>query len=128
MSGSHYETTNSNFLRRLVAEAPALNFVLIHHLALYDELLSHLFMADIARWAESVANSVEGGTEDLSSTLNLLDIGWIEGGHSVQEMIADSFLENLTMSGRLWDLLPKDLRTAAQRIHDTQPRSDEPVE
>lgn len=121
MSETDYEKSNNAYLLRLVEEVPELNAVLTRHLELHYELLSHLFMADIARWAESVANAIDGEPDALSKTLGLLDVGWIEGGWGVHEMIADPFLENLAMSGRLWDLLPNDLREAAGRIHDSQP-------
>lgn len=121
MTETDYEKSNNAYLVRLVEEVPELSSVLSVHLELYDEMLSHLFMADIARWAESVANSIEGEATAVSKVLYLLDVGWIEGGRGIHEMIADSFLENLAMSGRLWDVLPKDLRAAAERIHDSQP-------
>lgn len=109
------------FLRQLVRAVPALSETLTNHLELHGEMLSRLFMADIARWAVFAANTSEGKADDLSKALQIMDVGWIEGGHNVHEMIADSFLENLEMSGPLWELLPIDLRTAAQTMHDTQP-------
>jgi hypothetical protein len=114
------EASNINFLSRLVAEVPELRATLTQHLEWHGEILSTLFMGDIARWADTAANSVSSHTA-LSRTLDLLDVAWIEGGRSVHTMIADSFLENLAVSGPLWELLPADLRRAAEQIHESQP-------
>jgi hypothetical protein len=114
------EASNIKFLNWLVAEVPELSATLTQHLEWYDEILSTLFMGDIARWADTAANSVSTQAA-VSRTLDLLDMAWIEGGRSVHTMIADSFLENLVMSGPLWELLPTDLRRAAEQIHESQP-------
>ena len=85
------------FIGALVSEIPQLLPLLQDHLDEQEgEILPHLFMADLERWAEILVN--EGSEEqrcELSRFLNCLELAFETRGEEVQELISASFLEHL---------------------------------
>lgn len=85
---------DETFLRRLIADHPALRPMLDEHLDDMDgEMLPHLLMADIQRWVEGSApgdTAVAAVVRDLDSALAEA----IErGDEPVENLITVSFLE-----------------------------------
>ena len=86
------------FVKRLVAEVPQLGPLLDEHMTYYDELLTHVFMADVSRFAieeHKRTKGHDGHTEPLDVLFSTLEAGARDSSEDVQELISVSFLENL---------------------------------
>jgi hypothetical protein len=76
----------------LAREIKALDGLRREHLADFEDLLPHLLMSDISRWAEHT-DSIDSA--DVDVLLALLDRLYAEGDVNVQNMINVSFIEML---------------------------------
>ena len=83
-----------HFAGQLISAVPALLSVRDRHLEEYDELLPHVFMGDVTRFA--VANAGTGNSGgSLPALLAVLEKGLNSDNHAVAELIGVSFVENL---------------------------------
>lgn len=84
-----------SFVKLLLDAVPELKPVYEEHIDDYDELLEHVFMGDVARFAEHlyVANP---NSESLFRLLEVLDKLYVVGDEKLKELISVSFLENLS--------------------------------
>lgn len=78
----------------LADRCPALLPVLQQHVDEWDGLLSHLFMADLSRWAVE-RYLADPDDKDLACLLEQLEAAYAAGREDDTEIIAVSFLENL---------------------------------
>lgn len=87
------------FVLELRHQVPELESLFGEHIVDYDEILPHVLMSDVAKFAEEMdAKAAQGSiraTEVLSHLLNLLEDGMHNGDETTKELIAASFLENL---------------------------------
>jgi hypothetical protein len=89
-------------MEHLVALLPALASGYREHVDYYDEPLSHLFMADIVRWAEDPAASSEQQVATLCAALD----AWYPIGTSYDRNLVDvSYIENFSEQSRIVPLL-----------------------
>lgn len=64
------------------------------------EVLPHLLMADVERWAEAeIAKSDESARAFVREVLAFLEVAYATQGSEVEELIAVSFLEHLPRPG-----------------------------
>jgi hypothetical protein len=83
-----------DFVSRLVTAVPKLAPVYQQHFADNDELLPHVFMGDVTRFA--IANAEhEDSAGSLSALLALLESELNSSDSEVAELIGVSFVENL---------------------------------
>jgi hypothetical protein len=75
-------------------EFPALRPAFKDHLETYAEILPHVFMAEVCRWAVRTA-AIDQFDRELVALLGFLENALVRDGDSVEELIATSFLENL---------------------------------
>ncbi len=104
------------FINDLVEEVPTLRPLLQEHLEdNYDEILPHLFLADVLRWA--LANP---GDDATTTVFGYLDQAFRSGDEERQELIATGFLENLPRRGEVgWEVrsrLGPALQAEAERV------------
>lgn len=96
MSGTH---DSENFVLKLTRDVPRLGPLLAQHVEYFDELLSHVFMGDVSRFAiAEFARCTDGGGSgcpDLLALLAALEQGFWDGDEGVQNLISVSFLENV---------------------------------
>ena len=94
-------TASEDFMAHLLREVPALSEKYREHEAAYDQMLSHVLMGDLARLALELSGQSELPQESdappLTQLLDALDRGMRSTSPSVKELIAVSFLENLTV-------------------------------
>ncbi len=100
------------FTGALVWAFPELLDELGEHLADNDgELLPHVFMASVERWAETL---VSDRRSDLDRLLTVLADGYDAGHESVQNLVDVSFVENLPYpdepNAEIRGMLPAALR------------------
>jgi hypothetical protein len=112
------------FIGALVWRFPELMDDLGEHLADNNrELLPHVFMASVEKWAESL---LEGRTSELEALLNFLADGVAGGLESVQNLIDVSFVENLPYpdepTAAIRAMLPAELRSLLR--HGIEPESE----
>jgi hypothetical protein len=91
---------DSEFLiDQLASRIPPLRVLLEEHEAEYGELLSHVFMGDVSRFACEQYHQTACGAGDARATLallcSILDTAAKEGDEDVKELVSVSFLENL---------------------------------
>lgn len=90
---------NATYVRELTEAVPRLQPLLARHVEYFDELLSHVFMGEVSRFAVAeFARCTDGegsGCPDLIALLAALEQGFCDGGEDVQNLIAVSFLENV---------------------------------
>jgi hypothetical protein len=83
----------------LAAKMPALRARLEQHRADFDELLPHVFMGDVSRYAIEQYHHFARGAGDAADALRLLfsitEVAAREGTEDVKELISVSFLENI---------------------------------
>lgn len=93
-------TGTEDFMAHLLREVPALSEKYREHEAAYDQILPHVLMGDLARLALELSGRAELATEHTKSTLTqllgALDSGMRSTSAPVKELIAVSFLENVT--------------------------------
>lgn len=75
--------------------------LLAEHLKEQDgEVLPHLLMADLERWAEAeLGKGQEGSRASVQAVLEFLEDAYATQGDEVEELIAVSFLEHLPRAG-----------------------------
>ncbi|HEX5727227.1 MAG TPA: hypothetical protein VFX98_17280 [Longimicrobiaceae bacterium] len=91
---------SENLVHELAAAIPALRGLLEEHLDFYEELLPHVFMGDVSRYAFGEYERLAGGGEaspSLSQLLSLLERAARDGGGHVRDLVGASFLENLAV-------------------------------
>ena len=90
------------FIGALVHDHPVLRPILQEHLDdLSGQVLPHLLIADVERWAEREALAGRSGPgSDLGAVLAATERGFaLEGASDVGELISVSFLEHLPRPG-----------------------------
>lgn len=108
------------FVGALAHQFPEVLPLLAEHLSDQEgEVLPHLFMADLERWAEKkVMSDYDGPCGELREVLDFLEFAFSAAGAEVEELIAVSFLEHLPrpgepgceLRGMLGPLLSEQLR------------------
>lgn len=84
-----------SFTVALLEAVPELEPVYKAHIDNNDEVLEHVFMGDVTRFAEQIyAGDPE--SECLARLLKFLDDAFATGDEMVQELVSVSFLENLS--------------------------------
>lgn len=87
-----------SFVGALVRRNRVLLHVLEEHLVDQEgEVLPHLFMADVERWAEAALQSGQRG--DVEQVLEQLELEFNGPDDDVREVISASFLEHLPRPG-----------------------------
>lgn len=100
---------NVDFMNLLCAEVPMTREVFTEHLDEYDgELVPHLLMADLTRWAEDSTRA--GG--DVRPFIYFLSQQLGPAVGNVRDLILASFIEQLEPHSPLLRLLPDNLRRA----------------
>ena len=106
-----------HFLQALTQQVPGAQPIIDEHLAEYDEVLLHLLVADLQRWA--VALFDDGDSAQLSDLLALVDQGLRDGDEQVTNAVAVSFVENSEpwngVTRPFIQAWPADLRAEAER-------------
>ena len=85
------------FVGALVDRFPDLMPLLHDHLEVYDELLTHVFMADVTQWAIDLES--RGDSETLTELLEYLEGKFRDGSAEEREIVGVSFVENLPDPG-----------------------------
>lgn len=85
----------TSFIRLLLHEIPELKLVYDQHIDDYDELLEHVFMGDVTRFAEQLYVT-DPRSECLIRLLRFLDKSYAVEDEKLKELISVSFLENLS--------------------------------
>src|SRR5688572_539647 len=111
-------------MTQLLREVPSLTKHFGEHTAMYDDMLPHVLMADVTRFALELADRSREWDNDnssLSRLLEVLDTGMQSNSGLVRELIATSFLENLADGEpgyrALADLLGPALAHEMARLH-----------
>ena len=115
-------TTIPELIAKLSRAEPAVDAVLQEHIADNNELLSHLYMADVTRWL--VANG------PAAPVLAVLEDALVDGDADVRDLILASFVENIEQDDpayrALRAALGPALRTALHEQESWSPRHLEP--
>ena len=95
---------NADFVRELATLSPQLSRLMKVHLEDFDELLPHLYMADVERhaedlWTQRVSDTSGGAQAELQRIIEKLEEGFITGDPDLHDLIAASFLEHLPHLG-----------------------------
>ncbi len=86
-----------SFIKMLLENVPELKSVYDEHIDDYDELLEHVFMGDVTRFAESLYRR-DPNSECLTKLFNFIDKAYLTEDKKLQELISVSFLENLSQN------------------------------
>jgi len=84
-----------SFVKLLLEVCPELIPIYNEHIDDYEELLEHVFMADVTRFAEQLY-IVDSNSDCLTRLLAFLDETFDYGNEIIKELISVSFLENLS--------------------------------
>lgn len=84
----------NTFMMRLLADVPELRSTYEEHLSQNGELLPHVFMADVTRFALAATGKSKEEAA-LKRLLQCLEDGLNSGQKEVHELILASFVENL---------------------------------
>lgn len=89
------------FIEDLIREVPSLAPLQTEHIKEFDEMLPHVFFGELTRYVLRLYNDSCGSdhTQELTTlqqVLDRLEEGFAYGEEKVKELIAVSFLENLT--------------------------------
>ena len=103
------------FVRELVDALPILRSALDSHLYYYDEVLSHVFFGEVSQWALATCASAPDAP-DLTTFLRFLEQGRATGSADIQDLIDQSFLENICGEEQVAAVLPPLLRSRYQEI------------
>jgi hypothetical protein len=99
---SEVPRTAPEFVNWLVERHPGLAPVLEEHLAVFDELLPHVFFGDVTRYASALAQE-STDTAGLDRLLADLDNALVGGpDDEVWDLIGASFVENTLGDDNLW--------------------------
>jgi len=83
-----------SFIKVLLESVPELVPVYDEHIDDYDEVLEHVFMGDVTRFAVEIYKN-DPDSKSLKLLLSLLDKAFSAKDPKLQELISVSFLENL---------------------------------
>jgi hypothetical protein len=87
------------FVNAVTDAVPRLRRLLDRHVAQFDELLPHVFMGAVSRFAigafQRCTTGVARACLELDALLAAIEQGWVAGGEDVHELIGVSFLENV---------------------------------
>lgn len=86
-----------SIIKILLEGVPELVSVYDEHIDDYDEVLEHVFMGDVTRFAVDVYKN-DPDSESLKMLLSLLDKAFSAKDNKLQELISVSFLENLSQN------------------------------
>jgi hypothetical protein len=93
-------TATEDFMAHLLREAPGLSEKYREHKAANDQILPHVLMGDLARLALELSGQSKLPQEPdactLTQLLDALESGMCSTSAAVKELIAVSFLENLS--------------------------------
>ncbi len=87
-----------DFPLRLLVVVPELAPVYAGHIDDYDDVMPHVLMGDVTRFAITLHGAAKEdlvAAEVLGRLLALLERGLVEGAESVKEPVGASFVENL---------------------------------
>ena len=96
-----------SFVMKLVRTFPDLQGALDEHLVDFDDMLPHLFMSDVARWAES---RWQANTPELKKFAALISSAYRYGHSDVQNLLYVSFFEDLTPGSPIFRAVEKAFR------------------
>jgi hypothetical protein len=82
------------FIGVLVDRCPSLLPLLQEHTNTYDELLPHVFLADVTRWVTE-RYKADPSDPGLNAALGYIDEYFAAGSPDDRELVGVSFLENL---------------------------------
>ncbi|MFC9928500.1 hypothetical protein [Streptomyces sp. NPDC127190] len=91
------------FFQGLLQGFPQLEGMRAEHLEFYEEFLSHVFLAEVARWAVGLfGHAGQGVTEEAVGVrlIDFIETAYVHGNCAVRELIRVSFVENLPSSGQ----------------------------
>lgn len=112
------------FIEELRRRVPEVEPLYREHLRDNDELLPHVMMGDIARFAEELHGRSTSGSarasEILSRVLEVLENGMSQDEAATRELIVASFLENLDRSSPSFAQLKNRLGEALSRALENQ--------
>jgi hypothetical protein len=97
------EMNEEQFFHGLLQNFPQLEGLRAEHAEFYEEFLSHVFLADVARWAVSLFSEAGQGLAEEAIGLrliNLIEGAYVHGDCTVRGLIRVSFVENLPYSGQ----------------------------
>lgn len=101
------KTPVEDFVSRLTATSPELTEVHRQHMAEQGELLPHVLMGEITRLVVAVVGCKQP-VDWLNALLQQLEAGLVSGNGDVAELIAVSFVENLSgENAAIQTLLPE---------------------
>ena len=92
--GNKVKTPVDDFVTQLTSTSPVLSEIHRQHILEQGELLPHVLMGEIARVV--VANVGGAPAEWLDTLMRQLEAGLVSGKDAVAELVAVSFVENLT--------------------------------
>lgn len=111
--------TTEEFMLAMAQQVPALASIYREHKSDYDEILPHVLMGDVARFALELVHGSRSGSpnaaDTLPSLLKELERGMQLQDAAVQELIAVSFLENLDDNDRRTAFLAQSFGPALAR-------------
>jgi hypothetical protein len=117
-----------DFVAALLRDVPELEDTYRHHVLAYDEVLPHVLMGDVTRFALKLAELSASSVADaakLERLLAVLEHHMALGASDVRELIAVSFLENLEDTEPGYSCLASRLGTALSsemtRLHGGDP-------
>lgn len=88
-----------SLVHELAAKMPPLRAQLEQHVADYEEVLPHVFMGDVSRYAIEQYRQYAGGAGDAGESLRLLfsvtEVAAQDGDEDLKDLISVSFLENI---------------------------------
>lgn len=97
------EMNEEQFFHGLLQDFPQLESSHAEHVEFYEEFLSHVFLADVVRWAVSLFSEAGHGSAEEAIVLRLINFmegAYVHGDFAVRELIGVSFVENLPYSGQ----------------------------
>lgn len=118
-------TRTVRFVELLSVKFPPLMSILAEHREdNLNEILPHVFMADVARWAIELFVATENKNDERRSELlrllELLEDAYEREGPEIVELVSASFLEHLPRpeeaGGRIRDLVGQRLKEQLQVI------------
>ncbi|EGR0752212.1 hypothetical protein D8T32_14895 [Vibrio vulnificus] len=93
--------SSASFILQLIEVVPELRVVYDEHIADYDELLEHVFMADVTRFAECLF-AQKSHSDTLSRLIMFIDKAYSSDDEELKELISVSFLENISKKDKTY--------------------------
>jgi hypothetical protein len=105
-------------------QVPEIEGLFSEHIKDNDELLPHVFMADVTRFVEETQARAEHGSSSAENVLQRL-LGCLErasaiGDESAKELIVASFIQNLDRENPHFDRLTRKLGRSLMGILERQ--------